>query len=461
MKPSTSPEQAVADFNQRGLAYRIAGDHSKAIATFREAIELYPVEPTLQNNLAVTLEESGDSAGALAAYRRAVEIDPKLWPALFGAATQLVRAGEFAEAEAYFKRTLQIAPDHVPSHLAIYELAQIRKDRATALIHQAVAFTYQQLFTEAAAHPQREVLAVMAPGDWQVNVPVDLLFDRKTTTWHKLFVLGEGQLEHIELPPFDIIFNAIAESDDAVLPLALCERLIAMHHKPVINAPQTVRRTKRSVLPELLKDTGCNVPDTRRISRQDVELRQIPAEPPFLIRPVGSHAGLDLEKIEHLGELGDYLSRVADKEFYITPFVDYSNEDGYYRKYRVIVVDGVPFPFHLAIAKRWMLHFYNSDMLENAWMRAEEEHWMADFDSVFTLAQQRALREVAKVLELDYFGIDCAIDREGRVLIFEADPGVIVHIGDSPELFPYKHKYVPRIFRAVERMIDSRIARSR
>ena len=231
--------------------------------------------------------------------------------------------------------------------------------------------------------------------------------------------------------------------------------------KPVINTPQAVRNTKRSLLPELLKSTGCNVPDTRRISRKAAELREIAAQPPFLIRPVGSHAGFELEKIEHLGELGDYLARVPDNEFYITPFIEYSSDDGYYRKYRVIMVDGVPFPFHLAIAKRWMLHFYNSDMMENEWMRAEEEHWMADFDSVFTLANQRSLREVAKALELDYFGIDCAIDRDGRVLIFEADPGVIVHIGDSAELFPYKHKYVPRIFRAVERMIDSRVARSR
>lgn len=462
MKPSTSNEQAVTERNQRGLNFRFARRHAEAIATFRQAIELYPGEPTLYNNLAVTLEESGDGAGALAAYRKAVEIDPSLWPALFGAATQLVRAGGFEEAEQLFKRTLQLAPDHVPSHLAIYELAQIRKDRSTALIHQAVALTYQQLFTEASPRPARAVLAVMAPGDWQVNVPVDLLFDRKSTTWHKLYLLGDRQLEN-PLPPYDIIFNAIAESDEAALPLELCERLIAKENKPVINTPQAVRNTKRSLLPNLLKETGCNVPDTKRLTRKQLELGDTGFDVPFLIRPVGSHAGLDLEKIEKTDDLGDYLAHVADREFYLTKFVDYSDDDGYYRKYRVIVVDGVPFPFHLAIAKRWMLHFYNSDMMEsgNDWMRAEEERWMADFDRIFTLAQQRSLRGVAKALQLDYFGIDCAIDRDGRVLIFEADPGVIVHIGDSPELFAYKHKYVPRIFRAVERMIDSRVAGSR
>ncbi|MFN2529307.1 MAG: tetratricopeptide repeat protein [Candidatus Baltobacteraceae bacterium] len=444
------------------MNFRSAGRHAEAIATFRQAIELYPNEPTLYNNLAVTLEESGDGMEALAVYRQAAEIDPLLWPALFGAATQLVRAGQFEEAEQFFNRTLQVAPDHVPSHLAIYELAQIRKDRATALIHQAVALTYQQLFTEASPTPARTLLALMAPGDWQVNVPVDLLFDRKSTTWHKLYLLGDRQLES-PLPPYDVIFNAIAESDEAALPLELCERLIAKENKPVINAPQAVRGTKRSLLPGLLRGTGCNVPDTKRLTRKQIELGEIACEVPFLIRPVGSHAGLNLEKIEKADALGDYLARVPDKEFYLTAFVDYRSEDGYYRKYRIILVDGVPFPFHLAIAKRWMLHFYNSDMLEsgNDWMRAEEERWMADFDRIFTLAQQRCLREVAKALQLDYFGIDCALDSDGRVLIFEADPGVIVHAADSPELFPYKHTYVPRIFRAVERLIDSRIARSR
>ena len=458
MKPSQADEKAIAVYNQRGLTERGKGRRAEAIAIFAEAISHHPGDAALLNNLAVTLEESGDTDGALAAYRQAAEIDPTLWPALFGMANQLIKKNDYAGAEALFKKTLELAPDHVPSHMAIYELAQIRGDRSTALMHQAVALTYQQVFTEPAATPKRSVLCTMAPGDWQANVPVDLLFDRKTTSWHKFYLLGDRQLQALQLPPHDIIFNAIAEADEAELPLHLCAQLVSQEGKPVINNPVAVLNTNRATMPDLLKDTGCNVPPTVRLTRAQVQAREIPFGVPFVIRPVGSHAGRDLEKIERLEDLGAYLENASNALYYLTPFIDYSDEDGHFRKYRIIVVDGVPYPFHMAISKNWMVHYYNAPMAENAWMRAEEEQWMAEFESIFTLAQQRSLRDMAKALGLDYFGVDCAVGRDGRLLIFEADPGVIVHIGDPIEIYPYKHRHVPRIFTAVERMIDARIA---
>ncbi|MDQ6929348.1 MAG: tetratricopeptide repeat protein [Candidatus Eremiobacteraeota bacterium] len=459
--PPASGEQAIFDFNRRGLDARERQQHARAAEIFREAIGLYPREATLYNNLAVTLEGCGDTDGALAAYSQASQIDPALWPALFGAANQLIRKNDYPGAEALFERTLAIAPDHVASHLAIYELAQIRGDRSSALLHQAVALTHQQVFTQGNPAAGRSVLCAMWPGDWQANVPVDLLFDRKTTTWHKFYLLGERQFINLALPPHDIIFNAIAEADDAVEPLKLCEQLAVLENKPVINKPASVLRTNRAVLPGLLESAGCHVPPTVRLLREQVRARDLPFGPPFVIRPVGSHAGRGLEKIEHLEELDSYLEHFESAFYYVTEFVDYRNEDGYFRKYRIILVDGVPFPFHMAISQHWMVHYYNAPMAQNAWMRAEEERWMAGFEGAFTLAQQRSLRDMAKALDLEYFGVDCAIGPDGRVLVFEADPGVIVHVSDPVDIYPYKHTYVPRIFAAVERMLDTHIARSR
>ena len=455
-----SDEQAIFDFNRRGLEARGRQQHAQAIAIFRDAIGRYPHEATLYNNLAVTLEECGDTDGALAAYNGASQIDPHLWPAIFGAANQLIRKNDYPGAEKLFERTLELAPDHVASHLAIYELAQIRGDRSTALLHQAVALTYQQVFTEGNA-TTRSVLCAMAPGDWQANVPVDLLFDRKSTTWHKFYLLGERQFTNLQLPPHDIIFNAIAEADDAIAPLKLCEQLAAIENKPIINKPASVLRTNRAELPAWLQSAGCHVPPSARLTREQVHARELPFAAPLVIRPVGSHAGRGLEKIDHLDELDGYLERFESALFYVTAFVDYRNEDGYFRKYRIIVVDGVPFPFHMAISQNWMVHYYNAPMADNAWMRAEEEHWMASFENAFTLAQQRSLRDMASALDLEYFGVDCAIGPDGRVLVFEADPGVIVHLNDPADMYPYKHAYVPRIFEAVERMLDTHIARSR
>jgi hypothetical protein len=90
-------------------------------------------------------------------------------------------------------------------------------------------------------------------------------------------------------------------------------------------------------------------------------------------------------------------------------------------------------------------------------MRDEEARFLAECESVFEGPLLQALLDVSRAVGLEYFGIDCAIDRDGRLLVFEADPGMVVHVSDPIEIYPYKHEYVPRIFRAVERLIDSRI----
>ncbi len=66
---------------------------------------------------------------------------------------------------------------------------------------------------------------------------------------------------------------------------------------------------------------------------------------------------------------------------------------------------------------------------------------------------------MARRLDLDFAGIDCAIGRDGNVLLFEANPTMLVHLTESHVEYPYKHKYVPRIFDAFGRMLIQRSPR--
>jgi glutathione synthase/RimK-type ligase-like ATP-grasp enzyme len=165
-----------------------------------------------------------------------------------------------------------------------------------------------------------------------------------------------------------------------------------------------------------------------------------------LIRPIDSHAGKDLAKIDSLEELRAYLAATSQvDEFYLSAFIDYRNADGYFRKYRIVFVDGVAYPVHMAVSPRWMIHYYNAPMAQNAWMRDEEHVFM---------------RDIAQAIPLDYFGIDCSIASDGRVLLFEASTANIVHLRDPVDLYPYKAQYVPRIIRALERLFDQRLQRA-
>jgi hypothetical protein len=57
---------------------------------------------------------------------------------------------------------------------------------------------------------------------------------------------------------------------------------------------------------------------------------------------------------------------------------------------------------------------------------------------------------------LDYFTVDCAENRRGELLIFEADNTAVVHNMDSPELFPYKAPQMCLIFEAFAAMLSRR-----
>jgi hypothetical protein len=136
------------------------------------------------------------------------------------------------------------------------------------------------------------------------------------------------------------------------------------------------------------------------------------------------------------------------------PFVDYRSGDGFFRKYRIMFVDGAPYACHLAISPRWMIHYYNAAMAEHAWMRDEEAAFIGDMAAVFAGPRADALREIAAAIPLGYFGIDCAIAGDGRVLLFEADAAMLVHGTDPPDLYPYKRAAFERIQHALTGLLE-------
>ncbi len=83
---------------------------------------------------------------------------------------------------------------------------------------------------------------------------------------------------------------------------------------------------------------------------------------PVIVRPRGSHAGVGLAKADDRAALGRYLAERPEQEFFVSRFVDYSDDDGMFRKYRVAIVDGRPYACHMAIADRWDIWYLNAGM---------------------------------------------------------------------------------------------------
>lgn len=373
---------------------------------------------------------------------------------------RLARLGRFAEARSHYERALQLQPGNVLAHAALYEIAQVEGDLPTALEHQRRMLERQTLFVERAPHEQRRLLVLLAPGDFQANVPIDFLLDRNTTTLVKLWILDPADVPAADIPQSDAVFTAIAQSDANLSRLQAAGTLVRALQMPAINSPEHVIGTDRvSVWQKLRNVPGVVMPQTERLTRASLEETDSDAHYPFVIRPVDSQGGAGFALLRDTAELHAYLAREDAPFYYRMPFFDYRSEDGYYRKYRITLVCGEPYPFHLAVSPHWMVHFYTSSMREHEWMREEERRFLERFETVFPPPLQRALRSAASTLALEYVSVDCTIDRTGRLVIFEADPAMIIHAMDRGGPFAYRVPYAERIFAAFERLIDGCKAR--
>jgi hypothetical protein len=78
---------------------------------------------------------------------------------------------------------------------------------------------------------------------------------------------------------------------------------------------------------------------------------------------------------------------------------------------------------------------------------------------VFGEPQYAVLRAIRDTIGLDYWGIDCGLDREGRIVVFEANATMLVHT--QFQKFPYKRTAVARIKRAFDAMLERRAALAR
>jgi hypothetical protein len=256
-----------------------------------------------------------------------------------------------------------------------------------------------------------------------------------------------------EAPPHDLAFVAVAESQANKPILETIARFAPRWPKPLLNAPQNIARLTRDGAWALLRDApGICYPRNVRVRREYLRDAVTAEDFPIIVRPVDSHAGIALEKLADVIELAAYLRAHGDAEFFFAPFVDYSSADKLFRKMRIAFVDGAPFPVHLAISSRWMIHYLNADMTGSAANRGEEAAFLEFFDD-FARRHADAFVALQERLQLDYFLIDCAETRDGRLLVFEVGAAMIAHDMDCPITFPYKPAPMRRLFAAFQRMI--------
>ena len=329
-----------------------------------------------------------------------------------------------------------------------------QRDIGLAIQDQALALKRVYHLAAAEQPAKLRLLMLMVPGDLGANTPLECLLEN-TDIDLDFYYVSPGVPLLLPIPEHDALMVAISECDETRTLLASLEQALAAWPKPVINAPQHIPTTGRAAASTLLQDApGLLMPPTLRVSRQVLQAiatgkvslseRFSGCDFPIILRPIGSHGGRDLDKIEDFSAISGYLARVGETEFYLSPFIDYSSKDGLFRKMRVALIDGVPFACHMAISSNWMIHYVNAGMYEEPRKRDEEASFMAHFDD-FARRHRAALEAIFARTKLDYLCIDCAETADGQFLVFEIDPGMVVHAMDPAQQFPYKQPYMEKV----------------
>jgi hypothetical protein len=352
-------------------------------------------------------------------------------------------------------------------------IAQLLGDKQMGLAVQAEVLAFHQLFRSpcSVGQPKLRVLALAAAMDMGGNTPIEFLLEQSGIELLTLYVV-EGIELPMPLPEHDVAIVIASDSEDCQDALRKIELTAPRWPRPLLNPPQLVGNLDRDKLHRLLRGIeGLDIPATTALTRAQLsalaELDGSAADGaadlsfPLIVRPRGSHAGVGLARVGDRAALGRYLAERPEQEFFASRFVDYSDDDGLFRKYRIVFIDGRPYACHMAVADRWDIWYLNAGMAFSESKRLEEANFMQTFDAGFALRHRHALAAMAERVGLDYFTIDCAENKNGELLIFEADNTAVVHNMDSPDLFPYKPPQMRRIFDAFAAMLSRRAQATR
>jgi Flp pilus assembly protein TadD len=487
-----SVDSISALHSRLGNACMIDNDLQGAEANYKAALRLAPQLTSCWCNLGNVHLRTGRAEDAVALYVQALTLNPSHWPSRTNLVHALVATkqfllakvllleliderphdvqlrhqlgklhfelNEFDEALECFEQAVMLDPEDFESLYWIGGIRQKMGETKAAEAAYAKAAMLQPLIRRPAAKQPADfrVLALFAP--FAGNLPTEYLFKDAAYDTDTLALLASSQYDvDVLKQDVQVVVNLISDADqaDALLPLAadLVDRLA----RPIINDPHKIQLTTRDTVASLLQGIpNCRVP---KVWRQKVGAHSslarvqaaLPASCPLLVRPVGTHGGDDLERIEGAAELAALLARPTDTDRYLIEYIDYRSVDGHFRKYRFIFVDGQILPYHLAIADDWKVHHDSTDMANHRWMQQEEEAFLRDPAAVFSAGHYQVLHAIQQRIGLEYFGGDCGLDRAGNLVVFEANASMLVH--DDNAEFPYKTPFVHRIKQAFDAML--------
>ncbi len=383
------------------------------------------------------LHRAGRSADAFSLALEAVRRFPRSSLAHTNAGYFYILRGEPALALRSYESALRANPDN----------PEARRGLAVAKTQCGIAAQGDSIATvpyRGSGTPVR-VLVPITLGSG--NVVTEQLFDDRCFAVSKLAV----ELHPLDapLPEHDVVFNAIGEADSSSEALVRASALLAGSRKRVLNDPRTVAQTGREQAGRLADLTDVRVPKIGTVTRDGARALKAPA----LLRAPGYHAGEHFERAQSAQDIERALDHLPGDSFFAIEFLDVRDADGLYTKYRVMAVDGVLYPLHLAISRDWKVHYFSAQMAAQPEFREREAAFLRDPQAALGRRAWDALQRVVDRLGLDYAGIDFTLDAQGNVVVFETNATMAVRYPPDDPMWSYRRPAVDAVLDAMRAML--------
>lgn len=437
------------------------------------SLDAAPLDVSLHRRMHVLLRHAGDVTGQSAHELAVAAFDmlgnapsAQLSLVLYNVGTVYFLRGRQDQAKRWYGHALAVNPALAIAHQNLSALLEREGRREEAMIHRDEAYRIQRVFEERATGAVRRRLLIPGSGRGTGNVPIDGLIAHAHTHRIKYAIDYAIPREDDHLPPYDLVFNGIGDADVAHPLAARISHLTRTCGKPVLNPPEKVARTFRHRIGELIAGIDrvdvppCvrldGPPDSREALRH--QLGEACLGFPLLMRPPATHGGDGIVLHDTLDTLWPAL--LAHRgPCYLTEYREFRSDDGFYRKYRMIYVDRVPYAYHLAISPNWIVHYDTAEMIEHPWKLDEENRFLTDPRAALGARAMDALIEIGKRLDLDYGGIDFSLAPDGSILVFEANATMLAHRTAPDGPLAHKNPFVERIADAFERLLQANTGR--
>ena len=393
-----------------------------------------------------------------------------------GAQSKLARAarnlkrGRATAARRLYEQVLITDPESRTAYAGLYYAYTALGDGHAAAVSLARALMLQSIVTLPYRGIAEPVSILLLQSIQAGNALLQRLLDDRIFVTHVLLV--EFYQPGTPLPPHDVVFNAIGDADIRGEALAASRAVLARTDAPLLNAPQAVLATARvgnsnrfAGIPGIRTARTVCMPHSVIASSDAVSaLASHGLGFPLLLRAPGFHMGKHFVRVEGSGELRETVSELVEilgKTGSVDPengllameFLDGRGHDGLFRKYRVLFVDGEMLPVHLAACEDWKIHYFSAQLAQHPERRAEDARFLAEMPAVLGSGVMRALAAIRDTLALDYAGVDFGVDREGNLLLYEANANMaIIHPGPEA-IWDYRRPAIERIYTAVHAML--------